>query len=146
MSYRTQAGSTLLELTLVVAMVGFIAIFSSSFGTGFLWRTDLSGAQYSAVIALRHAQVLAQSAQEDSDWGVHIENNELILFKGNDFQTRDTSKDEVSDLGSVTVSSPVDVVYHKFSGRPYMSSYEINLMTNGETAVVSVNSEGIVFY
>ncbi len=146
MKYNTQAGFTLLELMLVVAMIGLIAMFGASLGSGFLWRTDLSQAQYSTVVHLRYAQVLAHAAQDDSDWGVHIENNRLILFKGNDFETRDEESDEENDLGSVTVSDPIDVVYHKFSGIPYLSSSEITLTTNEETAVIQVNQEGTLTY
>ena len=140
------AGFTLLELLLVVAMISVVTMFSVTLGSGFIWRTDLSQAQYLTVINLRHAQILARAQVDDSDWGVHIENNQLTVFKGNDFDTRDTESDEEYDLGSVTVGTEVDVIYHKFSGEPYDSILEIDLTTNNETASITVNSEGTVIY
>lgn len=139
-------GFTLLELILVVAMIGLIATFSVTLGSGFLWRSDLSSAQYLSVVALRRAQILAQAQKGDEDWGVHIEENQLTIFKGNDFEDRNVEADEEYDLGSVTTSGEVDVVYHKHSGQPYDSSYEIDLVTQGEIIIITINSEGTISY
>ncbi len=140
------AGFTLLELVLVVALIGLVSFFSLSLGSGFLWRTDLSDGQYITVLNMRRAQLLAETAVEDSDWGVHIENNILILFKGNDFSTRDGIFDEEYNLNSVVVTDPVDLIYHKFSGQPYQNSSEVSLTSNSETVVLSIDSEGIINY
>lgn len=141
-----QKGFTLLELVLVVAMIGLIATFSVTLSTGFISRTDLSRAENESVVGLRRAQVLAQMGTDDSDWGVHIEDNQLTLFKGSNFQERDSQIDEEYDLGSVVISAPVDVVYQKLSGRPYESFSEINLRVMEETATITINSEGTISY
>lgn len=141
-----QTGFTLLELLLVVAMIGLIAMFSVSLGSGFIWRTDLSSAQSSLVASLRRAQVLARSQADDIDWGVHIENNQLTIFQGNNFPSRNVSQDEEYNLGSVVVSAPTEVIYHKFSGAPYENSYTISLASNGEISVININSEGMISY
>lgn len=141
-----QAGFTLLELMLVVAMMGLIAVFSITLGSGFLWRSDLSSAVSTTVASLRHAQALARAQAGDMDWGVHIGNNQLIVFQGNNFVSRDITKDEEYDLNSVTILVPINVIYHKFSGEPYSSSSEISLTTNKETTIINVNAEGTVSY
>ena len=143
---KESSGFTLIELVLVVAMIGIFSAFSFSLGTGFIWRTDLSQAEIMTVFSLRRAQVLARANMNDTDWGVHLGNSALTIFSGNDFDSRDVSFDEEYDLGSVVVSSIYDISYQKLSGRPYLSSYEINLTANEETVTVSVNSEGIVNY
>jgi prepilin-type N-terminal cleavage/methylation domain-containing protein len=140
------SGFTLIELLLVVAMLGLVAIFSLSLSTNFLWRTDLNSALSSTVANLRYAQILAQTETDDTDWGVHLEDNQLILFQGNDFINRDILKDEEYDLGSVSVSTPVDVIYQKFSGYPYENLSEINLTTNEDTVTLTVNKEGTIDY
>jgi prepilin-type N-terminal cleavage/methylation domain-containing protein len=140
-------GFTLIELLLVVALIGLIALFSVRLGSDFIWRTDLGQAQFSTVTALRRAQSLAQAQMNDSDWGVHVENSQLFLFKGNNFENRDVESDEEYDLGSVVASAPVDVIYHKFSGQPYQNSSEIDLtIIGGNIASISVNEEGTVSY
>jgi prepilin-type N-terminal cleavage/methylation domain-containing protein len=139
-------GFTLLELLLVVAMMGLIATFGMNLSSSFIWRTDLSQSEYLTVTILRRAQVLAQAQANDTDWGVHISGNQLTLFGGNTFSGRDTSIDEEYGLGSVTISSPVDVIYHKFSGEPYNNSTTINLATNQENATLTINEVGVVNY
>ena len=141
-----QKGFTLLELMLVVAMIGLIAAFSITVGTGFLWRTDLSQAQYTTVVSLRYAQLLSQAGEENADWGVHIEDNELTIFNGSVFESRDVTKDEEYDLGRVTISPAMDIIYEKFSGKPYEDSSEIQLVTDQDTASITINSEGNVEY
>jgi prepilin-type N-terminal cleavage/methylation domain-containing protein len=140
------SGFTLIELLLVVAMLGLIAMFSMSLGTNFLWRTDLNSALSSTIANLRYAQLLAQTQTDDVDWGVHLEDNQLILFQGDDFMNRVIQKDEDYDLGSVTVSAPVEVIYQKFSGHPYESLSEINLTTNENAITLTVNKEGTINY
>lgn len=143
---KEQKGFTLLELMLVVAMIGLVAMFSVTVSSSFLWRTDLSFAQYTSVVGLRRAQVLARAQAYDSDWGVHITDNQMTIFKGNDFISRDALYDEEYDLGSVLVLVPVSVVYHKFSGKPYDNLSEINLITGQDTVAITVNSEGTINY
>jgi Tfp pilus assembly protein FimT len=142
----TTGGFTLLELTLVVAMMGLIAMFSVTLSSGFLWRSDLSSAVSTTVASLRYAQALARAQMNDTDRGVHIETNQLIVFQGNNFENRDITKDEEYDLNSVTILTPINIIYQKFSGQPYVSFSEINLRTNEETTTININSEGTVSY
>lgn len=141
-----QAGFTLLELILVVAMMGLIVMFGTTLGLGFLWRTDLSSAVSTAVVSLRHAQALARAQVDDADWGVHMENNQLIVFQSNNFESRDITKDEEYDLNSVTILTPIDVIYQKFSGNPHNNSSKISLIANEEITIINVNEYGTVSY
>lgn len=139
-------GFTLIELILVVAMIGIIAFFGITFDFGFVWRTDLNQAEYLTVTSLRRAQILAQTQTDDIDWGVHFEGNQLILFQGNNFVSRNFIKDEEYDLGSVVVSASNDVVYQKFSGQPYVDLSEIQLTAKEDTIILTINEEGIINY
>ena len=142
---KKQNGFTMIELALVVAMIGVISVSSSSLASSFLWRSDLSGGGEITVASLRRAQVLAKAQSNDTDWGVHIEDNLLTIFAGADFNSRDISFDEEYDLGSVTTGSPVDIVYSKFSGIP-SSPLNITLVAAEETIVINVNTEGAINY
>lgn len=139
-------GFTLLEVLLVVALIGITTLLGTAMSSGSLWRTELQTAHYASVVTLRRAQMLARAQAYDSDWGVSIVDNEMTLFKGDSFVARDTLYDEVVTLRSVTVLAPVEVVYHKFSGKPYQSFSEIQLMTNSDTAILTINAEGTISY
>jgi prepilin-type N-terminal cleavage/methylation domain-containing protein len=139
-------GFTLIELLLVVAMFGIIVMFSISLSSNFLWRTDLDSALSTSIASLRYAQVLAQTENNGVDHGVHFEDNHLILFQGNNFINRNNQKDQEYGLGSVFVSNPVDVIYHKFSGYTYENQSEINLTTNENNVNLIINKEGVINY
>ena len=140
------SGFVLIELSLVIAMIGIIAMFTLPLGTNFLWRTDLNSAVSLTIASLRHAQLLAQTETDDMDWGVHFEDNQLILFQGNNFINRDVQNDEEYDLGSVVAQDSVDVIYHKFSGHPYGGLNEINLTTNDNVIILTISEEGVINY
>ncbi len=144
-SPKLTTGFTLIELILVVAMIGLIALFSVTLGSGFLWRTDLSSAEYLTVTSLRQAQLFSQASVGDSSWGVHIENNILTLFQGPSFQLRDVQADEEHSLGSVTTTEPVDIIYSKFFGQPN-TIHDISLTAAGETTTITMNQEGTIQY
>lgn len=133
------------EIMLVVAMIGIISIFSLNLSSGFLWRTDLTQATQITVNSLRQAQVLSQAQINDSGWGVHIENNLLTIFAGDDFNSRNSEFDEEYELGSVT-SATTDVIYNKGSGLPEQASTQINLLSIGEIATIDINREGNIDY
>ena len=112
-------GFTLIEIIVVVAITGVMA----SLGFGFVDNLKKTNHLDIADTLLRSqaekTRLFALGQKEDSDWGLRIENQEIIVFKGSDFSGRDTSFDNIADIpGSVSVSGLDEVIFTKLTSIP----------------------------
>ena len=95
---------------------------------------------------LRRSQALSMAVDGDSNWGVNISGNLIILFKGANFITRDVDFDEVSQILSVISSTGLDeIVFSKLDGLPNNTGV-INLSASGNTRTISINEKGTLTY
>lgn len=74
---------------------------------------------------LREAQSNAMDSYYGSDWGVHFESTDYVLFAGDDYRTRDVTLDRSYRLpgsvsfGDLNLNGPGqvdDVIFQKASG------------------------------
>ena len=92
------------------------------------------------------AQTKSQSIEGDSSWGVKILTNEIILFKGVNYDARDVSADEKTKFSAtITVSPGLEVVFNKLTGYP--SATVTATLTNGlnQTKIFSINERGAIY-
>lgn len=110
-------------------------------------RNELIVAEYSLAQALRRAQVLSATSQNDSSWGVYVQNNSITLFQGAGYLVRDSAADEVTPVpSSITPSGTQEIVFSKLTGRPQMSG-AITLSTDTqERRTIIINAYGMVEY
>ena len=145
---RTQkniCGFTLLEILLVVAMMALITSFAPPVfmqlhnKTGF----DSNAATYAS--SLHRAQNLSEAVKNDSSWGVKITNNDVTIFKGASYDSRDINFDEVSTLRSkINISGADEFVFNKMYGTPMLFGTTTFSNETGETKNISVNSTGLI--
>ncbi len=84
----------------------------------------------------------------DSDWGVYIGADSIVLFKGDDYATRDSDYDEIyAKTSNVSVSGISEEVFEKFTGDPSATG-DIILSTSNptRTSTITINSKGVVSY
>jgi prepilin-type N-terminal cleavage/methylation domain-containing protein len=93
-TYRNQSGFTLLEVILTVTLLGILGAVSIGMYFSYKSSTDLELTSQTLAQMLRRAQTLARSWANQSDWGVSVEDDALVLFRGDDFGARDTAFDE----------------------------------------------------
>jgi prepilin-type N-terminal cleavage/methylation domain-containing protein len=147
MTIKSKAGFTLIELMLALALLGLIGGLSAPLVRGFFQRTRLATDQNRIAQTLRHGQVLAESGQRDSPWGVRINNKEIILFAGDSYASRNEKFDEVYSLRpSFAVSGPDEFVFTKLSGRPDTTGTITLKTAAGQSRNVSVNEVGTVSF
>lgn len=140
-------GFTLIELILVVATITALSIISIPVYSLLQVRNDLDVATNTAVQTLRRAQLLSQSVDGDSSWGVNLGQNNITLFKGVSFTLRDTNFDEVYTLsGNVTFSGISEVVFSKLLGNPATTGTIVLTTSNNETQNITLNSKGFLDY
>jgi prepilin-type N-terminal cleavage/methylation domain-containing protein len=142
-----QQGFTLLEMMLSVAIIAVITTISLPLYASFLARNDLDITSQQLAEAFRRAEVYARGVKNDSVWSVEVQSAKVVLFRGTNFASRDTSFDETIDLpGTVAASGLGEVQFAKLSGLPNTTG-NITLTSNAsETKTVSINAQGMVNY
>lgn len=139
-------GFTLIEIIITVAIVGLLAGISFSSYVYFGGKTDLDTAAQTVVETLRRAQLNAQGMKLDDDWGVKLQNNQAIIFKGNNFTTRNASYDEINSYAtSVSNSGISEIYFNKNSGTPSTTG-AISLKGKDRSINISINSYGKIDY
>jgi type II secretory pathway pseudopilin PulG len=111
-------GFTLIEFLISI----FIIILLSglfTLGIDFYKRQELENQAQNLLEVLRRAQSKAISSQFDSSFGVKLESNRFILFKGDSFSTRDSQFDEVYELpAAIKIEGLSEIVFLKTEGIP----------------------------
>jgi len=143
---KTLKGYTLIEVLLAIALFSMLIFISVPVFSNFLYLNELDSAVDLTVRALRTAQTFSQGVNQDSNWGVAVVGNSVVVFKGTSYSTRDTAADYVYTTGSNVVFSGVsEVVYTKFYGIP-QSTGSINLSSYANVRQISINAKGNITY
>jgi len=145
--HKKNKGFTLLEILLTIAVLLIIVAISVPVSITFQLKNDLNIAEISIAQSLRRAQLLAQSSDADTDWGVKIETGSITIFKGSNFASRDINFDEVFDFSlSITPSGFTEIVFSKFYGAPQSIGTTTLSSSINETREIFINEKGIVDY
>jgi type II secretory pathway pseudopilin PulG len=140
-------GFSLLETLLVISLFAVVSGFSIPAYISFQRRNDLDLSVQKTVSTLRRAQVMAKNQEGDSDWGVRMSGNSVVLFKGNDFTSRSISFDESFIFPStINFLSTQDIIWNKFLGTPVLSINVTLINGQGDLKVISINEKGAVSY
>lgn len=146
-SYSCQAGFTLMEILLVMALLVIVASFSLPIFTAVQSRSDLDNTAIMIAQTLRRAQILTQAVDGDTTWGVYLAAGSLTLFKGSSFASRETNYDEVFDLATnITPSDLTEIVYSKFYGLPQVTGAITLTSINNNIKTLNLNAKGAVDY
>ena len=141
------AGFTIIELLLSVSIITIIAGISVPIYQSFQVRSDLDIAAVSTAQSLRRAQVLSQAVDGDTSWGIKIQSESIMVFKGESFATRDTTFDELFSVPtSITPSEVSEVVFTKFTGLPQTTGIITFTSNANETRTITINAKGMVNY
>ena len=142
---RTRKGFALVEVLLVVGILSIVGGISVPLYREFQIRNDLNLAMEQTVQGLRRAQILSQSAENDSEWGFFVPAG--TLYKGKTYTSRDTAFDEVYPMpSSIGTTGLLEVSYSKTGGRASNTGTITLHATNDESRsiIVDVISEGVV--
>lgn len=137
------SGFSLIELILVISIIGIIAGTTIPIGSSFLARNYLHNKTNELMTSLRNAQINSLAGKQNGQWGVYVGNDQIVLFQGASFASRDQVFDQSFSIpASVSISSG-EIVFD-INGLPNQS-ISFNLSTNtGDSRTVSVNQLGAV--
>lgn len=108
---------TFIELLLTMGVIAVVAGIATPTYRNYQIRSDLYLARDVVLQALYRARLLSQAGQSDDEWRYQIA--EGIVFKGSDFDTRDTGYDESFTLPSSVVPTGIqEVAFERINGAP----------------------------
>lgn len=136
-------GFSLVEVLIVVGILGVIALVGlESFQEVSKGKhPDRASSVY--IEALYRAKANAEVMQNDSAWGVAVFADNITLFEGDSFASRETDSDVVELIPSVSVSGVSEIVFSVREGVPDTSG--TTTFNNAfATSSVFVSDEGRV--
>jgi len=148
MAYR-QRGFTLLEVLLSIVVIGILVAVGVPVLSRTQTKNDLDAATTILVQSLRRAEILSQSVDGDSGWGVKIQSGAIALFKGASYGVRDTTRDEVFFMPTtITATGLTEIPMAKFTGYPIATGSVVltNTAAPLDSATVTINTRGMVNY
>ena len=134
-------GERILGLTVLVGLGLFLSMD--------LYRSHSIQADESMVVSLLHkARTRSLSNINESTHGVKVDGDDIILFQGSSYATRDTSFDESFPLdGDVSITWPdSEVVFNQLSGNIDTPPGDMTINSQGKTSVISFNAQGRIDY
>ena len=144
---RNKKGFTLFEILLVVAMMALIASFAPPIFVQLQSKIGFDSTVSTYISSLRRAQNLSEAVKNDSAWGVKITNNNVTIFQGNSYDTRDSTMDETSTIFSnLNVTGSTEFVFKKMYGTPLLFGTTTISNQAGDSKYISVNSLGLISF
>ncbi|HEX6462007.1 MAG TPA: prepilin-type N-terminal cleavage/methylation domain-containing protein [Candidatus Saccharimonadales bacterium] len=146
---KAEAGFTLLEVLLSVAIIALLTSISLPIYESFVRRNDLDLTAQGIVAMIRRAELYARSGYHDDSWGVAISAGTAIIFKGPSFISRNITYDETLIIpDTISPSGLVEMQFAKLTATPTpasVGSITLNSTTN-DTRTITINGEGMVNY
>ncbi len=135
-------GFTFIELIIVLAILGILIASSTTVAVRFYQTRALDIHLNGIVQVLRRAQLKAMSVENDSSFGVYINSDKYVLFKGDSYSTRDQSYDETYNLpDNFKTSGLSEVVFSKIRGNT-SDTGNIILTVTGKSKTLNINKVG----
>ena len=140
-------GFTLIEMLLSISLMAILAGLSVPLYQSFQVKNDLDIAAVSLAQSMRRAQILTQSVEGDTSWGVNVQSGMITLYKGTTYAKRETEYDELTAMPtSITPSGLTEIVFTKFSGLPQVTGATTLTTSTNESRAIHINEKGMVSY
>lgn len=147
---NTKKGFTILEVTIVIGIMGLLAVLITPFMLLSVQNTSLEGEVRSFVSAIRHIQVHSKTKLDNKKYGLKLYSDKYNIFVGNNFATAESNVDVFFPIG-ITISqmnlssSSTEI---SFGDNSVLPLYTGNLtMTNlSSNFRIFINSEGLIYY
>ncbi len=137
----------MMEVALSIAIIAIITGVTVPFYRVFQEQNDFEVTVSTTAQKIRKAQFFSQFGERDSNWGVSIQGEELIFFKGESYSDRDMDFDEIYLMPlSITASGLDEMVFDKLTGEPQLPGTITFASHSDETKSITINSMGIINY
>lgn len=109
------------------------------------YRHYILSAETQTVIGiLRRAQDMAMANKYEKSFGVSIQENQYVLFRGTSYSSRTISFDEVyPKTKSVAITPLNDIVFERISGEP-AQAITLTLSNTNSSQKIDINIQGTI--
>ena len=109
-------------------------------------RSDLDVSASTIAQAVRRTQAKALAMASDSGWGLNINQDRAVIFRGDDYPNRDPNYDEIFELSGIRqYSGLAEIIFIKAQTTPSTSG-DIIISNGNKTKTITINSKGMVSY
>jgi len=144
---NVKRGFTLIEVLLSMALIAILTGVALPAYFTLFSKNDLDVAKNQAAQSLGRAAFLSLASEGDTTWGVEISAENIVIFKGASYASRDEDYDETYPIASsITPSGLTEIVFDKMTGLPQSAGDIILTSTNGDIKTITINSKGAVSY
>lgn len=145
MNTKQTQGVTVFEVLAAIAIFGLVTLISIASYQVWRAKVQISNARQELVSALTQAQQYAMASAEENNWGIHLDEDQYVLFNGSFYNESDPDN-RVTTLRGALISDPensfddgaggrtADVVFTKFTGTTYNTG-TIAIISDGSSSV-----------
>ncbi len=135
---------TLIEMLLTIALIAIIFMGSYAIiDNNLIYQTEIEEATTTSIRAIKTAQANSMIKLNSSNWGIKFFNGRSVVYKGDNYDSRDTSFDiEYFFTNNINFSGDTDINFEIDTGE--LSSNKIlNIFNRGNKSVtLSINIYG----
>ena len=137
---------TLIELVLVIALSAFLLGGGAVIYSRMQQDSDLQANTQLTLQAVSLARSNTAGAFVDSGWGVYFQGQQVIVFQGNNYASRNTTYDvQFSLLGNYTLSGTNEITFSKNNLKPNTGG-SITISNGNLSQILTINALGTVEY
>lgn len=144
-----KAAFTFMELLIVIALTSILVGISIPVLSLFFSSNQIKTTGWEMVNTIRFAQTNASNGKGASDWGVHFEMQEVVIFKGETYDPENASNERYIFPDSIRLSSILladgghEMIFNRGSGET--EEYGTITLTNGSTnGIITINEKGVI--
>jgi len=117
----TKFGLTLIELLVSIAVIAVVVILTTSGFNSFREFSQLNEAHSAILSALRDARSRTLSGNKNTQYGVHFETNQVVLFSGSSYSSGASSNEpyampSLAKIFSINLGDSSDVIFTRLIG------------------------------
>lgn len=146
-----QKGLSVTELLIVIAGIALLVAFVLPQFFKLRENQTLKSAVGDILSILDKARANTLASVNSSEYGVHLESDKVIIFKGNTFDVNDTNNETINittpaSISNVTLNgisgSSGDVYFQRVYGVPSKSG-TITVSTTSSSKIITLSSTGV---
>lgn len=144
------SGFTYIEVILSVALMLYIAVAASPFYGNFLFGQEADMVTKELRSSLIKARLYSMSGKEGDSWGVAIDRNAIVLFKGSAYGADTSFNEQYLIPDRISLSGPQEIIFSARTGLPNTEGvFSVSMYTNADTGashthILRVNAIGVV--
>jgi len=144
MAKSKKSGFTIFEIIFVMGFFVFLGAISLPFSIDAYQHYILSTETQMMVSILRRAQDMAMANKYEDSFGISIQENQYVLFRGTSYLSRTISFDEIYPKAkSIAIAPSNDIVFESVSGGPD-EAVMLTFSNTNSSQKIDINSQGAI--